>query len=153
MVKAKSTSPNSDSILSLFSKYDSLINLIINDIDNPKFIDIGSGRGEWLQKWQDQGKDCLGIENDIAMISKCRNIGLNIIEGDAINVLANLSTNSVDVLTMFHMIEHINFDQSTKILTECFRVLSEDGIFIIETPSIDNLIVSTNTFYLDQICL
>ena len=141
---------DTESILSQFSKYDFLIDLIIKDIENPKFIDIGSGRGEWIQKWSNKVEDCFGIENDQEMISLCREKGLNIIDGDAIDILPTLSTNSVSILTMFHMIEHINYKQCRKILSECYRVLSEDGIFIIETPSIDNLIVSTNTFYLDH---
>ena len=141
---------DTQSILSQFSKYDFLIDLIIKDIENPKLIDIGSGRGEWIQKWSNKVEDCFGIENDQEMISLCREKGLNIIDGDAIDILSKLPTNSVSILTMFHVIEHINYKQSRKILSECYRVLSEDGIFIIETPSIDNLIVSTNTFYLDQ---
>ena len=141
---------DTDSILSQFSKYDSLINQVIKGIENPKFLDIGSGRGEWLQKWRDKGQDCCGIENDRDMICLCRNKALNIMEDDATNALLSLPNNSVSILTMFHMIEHINHNQSIKILSECLRVLSEDGIFIIETPSIDNLIVSTNSFYLDQ---
>ena len=101
------------SILSQFSKYDPLINLIIKDIDNPTFIDIGSGRGEWLQKWIDIG-DCIGIENDPGMINKCREKGLNIICGDAVNTLQTLSSNSVSILTMFHVIEHVNYDKCKK---------------------------------------
>ena len=141
---------DTQSILSQFSKYDFLIDLIIKDIENPKLIDIGSGRGEWIQKWSNKVEDCFGIENDQEMISLCREKGLNIIDGDAIDILPTLSTNSVSILTMFHTIEHIDYKQSIAILSECYRVLSEDGIFIIETPSIDNLIVSTNTFYLDH---
>ncbi|AAZ58720.1 hypothetical protein PMN2A_1230 [Prochlorococcus marinus str. NATL2A] len=141
---------DTESILSQFSKYDFLIDLIIKDIEKPKLIDIGSGRGEWVQKWSNKIENCFGIENDQEMISLCTEKGLNIIDGDALDILPTLSTNSVSILTMFHMIEHINYKQSFKILSECYRVLSEDGVFIIETPSIDNLIVSTNTFYLDQ---
>ncbi|MBW3050288.1 hypothetical protein DNJ72_09060 [Prochlorococcus marinus XMU1403] len=141
---------DTESILSQFSKYDFLIDLIIQDVENPKFIDIGSGRGEWIQKWSNKVEDCFGIENDQEMISLCRKKGLNIIDGDAIDILSTLPTNSVSVITIFHMIEHITYKNSITILSECYRVLREDGICIIETPSIDNLIVSTNTFYLDQ---
>ncbi len=141
---------DTESILSQFSKYDFLIELIIKDIEKPRLIDIGSGRGEWIQKWSSKIEDCFGIENDQGMISLCRAKGLNIIDGNALDILPTISTNSVSILTMFHMIEHINYKQSLKILSECYRVLSEDGVFIIETPSIDNIVVSTNNFYLDQ---
>ena len=141
---------DTESILSQFSKYDALINLIIKDIDNPILVDIGSGRGEWLQKWSNKIDDCSGIENDPDMIAICREKDLNIIDGDALTILQTLPSNSVSILSMFHMIEHVDHEKSKIILSECCRVLSDEGIFIIETPSIDNLIVSTNTFYLDQ---
>ena len=141
---------DTQSILSQFSKYDPLIDLIISYFENPVFIDIGSGRGEWLQKWSVKVKDTRGIENDKEMISISREKGLEILAGNALEILKNLPSNSVSVLTMFHVIEHIEHSQMTTLLEECYRVLSKEGIFILETPSIDNLIVSTNTFYLDN---
>ena len=35
------------------------------------------------------------------------------------------------------------------LIEECNRVLTDNGLLIIETPSIDNLTVSTKSFYLD----
>ena len=86
---------DTESILSQFSKYDALINLIIKDIDNPILVDIGSGRGEWLQKWSNKIDDCSGIENDPDMIAICREKDLNIIDGDALTILQTLPSNSV----------------------------------------------------------
>ena len=107
---------DTESILSQLAKYDPLVNLIIKDIDNPIFIDIGSGRGEWLYKWSSKVEDCLGIDNDQDMIALCREKGLKIMDGDAIDILKTLSSNSVSVLTMFHVIEHIDHNKSKRIL-------------------------------------
>ena len=54
---------DTQSILSQFSKYDPLIDSIISYFENPVFIDIGSGRGEWLQKWRHKVKDIKEIIN------------------------------------------------------------------------------------------
>ena len=41
-----------DSILDGLSIYDSLIHQIISEVTEPKILDIGCGRGEFLQKWK-----------------------------------------------------------------------------------------------------
>ena len=48
------------------------------------------------------------------------------------------------------MIEHIEHKKLLKLIHECQRVLTDKGVLIMETPSIDNLIVSTKTFHLDH---
>ncbi len=138
-----------DSIMSQFSKYDYLVDLVLKDIKHPRVLDIGSGRGEWLQKWNSKFCDCIGIEIDPEMIQICRENGLNIVEGDAIERLEEFDDNSIHLLSIFHVIEHIDYLKLNEILLECKRVLSPNGLMIIETPSIDNILVSSNTFYLD----
>ncbi len=137
------------SIVEKFSCYDKLIELTIENIDVPKFIDIGCGRGEWLEKWKNKVPDSLGIECDPAMADLCRTRGLNIIQGDAIESLKKISKNSIDVITIFHLIEHLEHGKIIKLLSECYRVLNDSGLLILETPSIDNILVSTKNFYID----
>ena len=48
------------------------------------------------------------------------------------------------------MIEHLEFNYLYQLLRECYRVLSNNGVLIMETPSIDNLLVSSKLFYLDS---
>ena len=136
-------------ITETLSSYDLLIERAIKNIPLSKLIDIGCGRGEWLEKCQDKFDECLGIESDIAMIKICRDYGLNVLQGDAVDKLNDLEDKSVSVITIFHMIEHIEHSKLIMLLNECLRVLCDDGILIMETPSIDNLLVSSKTFYLD----
>ena len=137
-------------VMEKLSEYDSLIELSIEGLESPKLIDIGCGRGEWLERWHKLVPNSYGIECDRDMIKLCRSKGFNIIEGDALQALKNISTGSITVITIFHMIEHIEYRKLMNLLRECYRVLSKSGILIIETPSIDNLIVGTNTFHLDH---
>ncbi len=138
-----------DSILKGLSIYDSLINQVIREISNPKILDVGCGRGEFLQKWQKYIPNVIGIENDAKMAKISRSKGLEVIEDNAINSLQRLSDKSISIITIFHMVEHIEYDQLFQLLSECSRALQDEGIMIIETPSIDNLIVSTKNFYID----
>ena len=51
-------------IINQLSIYDSLLDLSISNNTYSKFLDIGCGRGEWLEKWKDRVPDCFGVEID-----------------------------------------------------------------------------------------
>ena len=137
-------------ILNIFSSYEPLIETVIEGKSSPILIDVGCGRGEWLQRCQNKFYKSIGIESDNYMAKLCRDYGLSVIEGDAIDELSKFEANSISVITIFHVIEHLEFNKLQKMIGECHRILSDDGILIMETPSIDNLIVSTKTFYIDH---
>ncbi len=133
----------------ILSNYNGLIQYIIDIDHEPTLLDIGCGRGEWLQKCSDKGFKSIGIEINDQMVETSKALGLEIIQGDAIDILKGLPDNSFSLITGFHIIEHINFDSIYKILVECKRVLKNEGVLILETPSIDSLSISSRNFYLD----
>ena len=136
-------------IIKKLSIYDSLIELFIQENTDISLLDIGCGRGEWLEKWRDIIPNSMGIEKDINMINLCKGLGLRIIEGEAIEILSTFENRSISVITIFHLIEHLDTNYLHTLLSECYRVLLPNGLLIIETPSIDNLQVASRTFYLD----
>ena len=141
---------DSSKISDLFEIYEPLIDIALKGITSPSLLDIGCGRGEWLKKYQVKFSQSTGIESDYSMIQHCRDNGLNVIEGDAIDKLSDFESNSISVITMIHVIEHIEHQNLLKLMNECFRVLRDDGILLMETPSIDNMIVSTKSFHIDH---
>ena len=136
-------------IKSRLSSYDGLINYILKNIDNPKILDIGSGRGEWLEKCREMGLESIGIENNNQMIAFCEDKGLKIIPGNALETIEKFESESFSIISAFHFIEHISYANISKLLEECRRILKPNGVLILETPSIDNLQVASRTFYLD----
>ena len=138
-----------EKIIDRLSIYDQLIKTVISNYSFPKLLDIGCGRGEFLEKWTQKGISTLGIECDNAMIKLCRQKGLNVIDGNAINILKRFDNNSFDLICIFHMVEHLDNPEIFKLFKESFRVLTNDGVILIETPSIDSLLVSSKSFYLD----
>ena len=136
-------------ILEGLAKYDPLIERIIENIEEPKFLDIGCGRGEWLEKWDKNKIDTLGIESDYSMVELCRDKNLNILHGDALEILDSLPKESFTLISIFHMIEHIENEKIMILFSKCNELLNKHGVLLIETPSIDNLLVSSKTFYVD----
>ncbi|WP_282361545.1 glycosyltransferase [Pseudomonas sp. PS01300] len=116
---------------------------------NPKAFDIGCGRGEWLQLLTEYGVDAQGVDLDNSMLEACHNRGLNARNHDALEALQALPEGSLDLISAFHVVEHLTFDYLRALLKEAHRTLSQDGLLILETPNAENLIVGTTNFYLD----
>ncbi|CAI1515942.1 Probable S-adenosylmethionine-dependent methyltransferase MSMEG_2350 [Serratia grimesii] len=112
-------------------------------------LDLGCGRGEWLELMQSLEFDGKGIDLDEGMLSYCHDLGLNVEKGDVISFLQNIPDESVAIVSSFHLVEHIGFDNVKRLVEESFRVLKPGGLLIMETPNPENIIVSTNNFYLD----
>lgn len=112
-------------------------------------LDLGCGRGEWLEIMQSIGIDGIGIDHDKGMLSYCRDLGLNVKIGDVISFLESMSDESVAIVSSFHLVEHIGFYNVKRLVEESFRILKPGGMLIMETPNPENIIVSTNKFYLD----
>jgi O-antigen chain-terminating methyltransferase len=112
-------------------------------------LDLGCGRGEWLELLQDQGFIASGVDQDDDMLAVCRSQGLKVITGDALAYLQTQASESKGVISGFHLAEHISFDDLQSLITESLRVLKPAGLLILETPNPENLVVGSSSFYLD----
>ncbi|MEY2494795.1 MAG: hypothetical protein QOJ45_1287 [Verrucomicrobiota bacterium] len=112
-------------------------------------LDIGCGRGEWLELLLEQGYDGRGVDLNICMVEECRSRGLNAEGADAMGYLQNLDSGSLSVLTGFHIVEHLTFAQLLDLFRESFRVLRRDGKAIFETPNPECVKVPTYNFFFD----
>jgi len=112
-------------------------------------IDIGCGRGEWLQLLRDAGYAGIGIDSDPAMVEHCRNRGLEVIEADALEQLRALQEGSVRGVSAFHILEHVPFAVMLQLLREIIRVLRPGGVALLETPNPHNMLVGACHFYTD----
>ena len=112
-------------------------------------LDIGCGRGEWLELLGDRGLTAHGLDLNRMMIHECHGYGLAVTEGDAIDYLRRQSANSLGAVTGFHIVEHLPFPQLITLLDETLRALKPGGIAIFETPNPENLVVGAYTFYFD----
>jgi O-antigen chain-terminating methyltransferase len=112
-------------------------------------VDLGCGRGEWLEVLKEEGLEARGVERNRAMIEQCRARGLEVTASDSIAYLQELPANSLRAVTGFHFIEHIPFETLIKLLDEVVRTLRPGGLVIFETPNPENIMVSSYNFYLD----
>ncbi len=86
-----------------------------------KVLDLGCGNGEFLQMLvQQRGVDGLGLEIDQDNITEAISRGLNIVEQNLDDGLANFPDQSFDTVVMAHALQAVHYPH--KILDEMLRV-------------------------------
>jgi SAM-dependent methyltransferase len=112
-------------------------------------LDIGCGRGEWLELLKNEGVAARGVDRNRVFVDQCRQIGLDVVEQDALDYLGSLAEKSLNVITSFHLVEHLEFEELIRLLDEMIRVLKPGGMLILETPNPENFMVGSYSFYAD----
>ena len=135
-------------LLAKFRVYEPIISLICCEANNPKFLDIGCGNGEFLTFISCFGGDVIGIEKNSAYL-KGENNKILLEHSDALTWLKRQDDSSFDFVSAIHVIEHLEFSYLYEMVGEIKRVLKENGIILFETPNPDNVTVATKNFYTD----
>jgi SAM-dependent methyltransferase len=112
-------------------------------------IDIGCGRGEWLELLAEFGISGRGYDLNRVAVEESRERGLDVVLADAIEALSKLPDESCSVITAFHIVEHLPFETLVRLFDHSLRVLRPGGLLIAETPNPANLIVAAEKFYFD----
>lgn len=112
-------------------------------------VDIGSGRGEWLEMLGEIGVTAYGFDTNHAAVARSVERGLDARLGDGIAHLEQLPAASVAGVTSFHVAEHLPFEDLHRLVVAAHRVLEPRGILLLETPNCLNLQVGASSFWLD----
>jgi SAM-dependent methyltransferase len=138
-----------DLIMSRLHVYLSFIGKLKEFYPRPQVIDLGCGRGEWLEVLRDNGVEGFGVDTDENMLADCKTLGLQVKAQDAISYLQSLPDESQVVVSAFHLAEHLGQSELRKLVEEALRVLKPAGLLILETPNPENITVGSSTFYMD----
>ncbi len=125
------------------------IEKVIKETGEGEIIDLGCGRGEWLELLKDRGYTAKGVDLNRDMTSRSQTASLKFIFSDVIEYLQQTASDSVPAITGFHIIEHLTFEKMVALINESYRVLKPGGLMILETPNPENLVVGACNFYLD----
>jgi len=112
-------------------------------------LDLGCGRGEWLEILQENGFEGRGIDLDQGMLEACETLNLAADQGEALEILKSLADESLALISGFHIAEHMPFERLQQLVAEALRVLKPAGLLILESPNAENLLVGSNNFYFD----
>jgi O-antigen chain-terminating methyltransferase len=70
-------------------------------------LDVGCGRGEFLTLLSEHGIRARGADRDHEMAERCRELGLDVTEGDALPLLAALPPDSLGGVFAGQVVEHM----------------------------------------------
>ena len=112
-------------------------------------LDIGCGRGEFLSILKMADIEPIGVDINEEMIKRVKSQGYTAYKSDALSYLLKQKSQSMSVISGFHIVEHIPFEVLLDIFKECYRVINREGLVIFETPNPYNLVVGSSAFYVD----
>jgi len=97
-----------------------------------KILDIGCGDGSLLKFLKELGWQTYGVEpHETSSRYAQETLGLNVFSGRLEE--ANYPDNAFDVITLLHVLEHLN--DPSQVLKKAFSLIKRDGILIIEVPN------------------
>lgn len=125
------------------------VRAVVTDADGPRVLDVGPGRGEWLALLGEAGVPAAGAEDNAGMVDRLRARGLDVAHADATAHLDGLAPGSLDAVTAFHVVEHLDLDALLGLLTAARRALRPGGLLVAETPNPTNLVMGACNFHID----
>ena len=112
-------------------------------------LDLGCGRGEFLELMREAGIAARGVDLDLDMVLLCQDKGLDVAVGEAFASLEALEDGSVGGVFAAQVIEHLHPLRVIELVRLCHRKLAPEGVLVLETPNPKCLMVFAESFYMD----
>jgi O-antigen chain-terminating methyltransferase len=112
-------------------------------------LDIGCGRGEFLELLGETGITVKGVDLDLDMILYCREKGLDVVQEDGLAYLDSLPDEALGGIFAAQVIEHLEPTLIIDLVKLCRRKLRPGGILILETLNPKCLMIFAESFYMD----
>ena len=99
----------------------------------PEVLDLGCGRGEFLELLREAGIAARGIDLNAEAVERCREQGFDATRVDALEYLRGLADESLGGLFSAQVVEHLEAEYLTRLLAEAHRVLRPGSRVVLET--------------------
>jgi O-antigen chain-terminating methyltransferase len=112
-------------------------------------VDLGCGRGEFLELMQKHNVPARGVDSDAESIALCRQKGLAADQADLFAWLADVPDATLDGVFCSQVVEHLPPQRVPEMVALAARKLHASGLLVIETPNPECLAIFATHFYLD----
>jgi O-antigen chain-terminating methyltransferase len=112
-------------------------------------LDVGCGRGEFLELLAEIDVDARGIEIDPRLVEFAKARGLKVDQADGIEWLASEVDGSLGGLVTIQVVEHLSAQQVADLVKLAAEKLRPQGKAIVETVNPQSLYVFAHSFYVD----
>ncbi|MFP4495681.1 MAG: class I SAM-dependent methyltransferase [Halochromatium sp.] len=138
-----------EAIQQRLADYLPLLREVLGPRGEGRVLDLGCGRGEWLDLLRRKGIEGFGVDDSAIAVAGARQRGLAVEHGDLFEILLAQPASSLDAVTAFQVVEHLPFAALYQLITQARRVLRPRGLLLLETPNPESLPVSSYSFWLD----
>lgn len=114
-----------------------------------KVVDLGCGRGDFLELLKEEKIGAFGVEDNPALAAQAQKRGLTVKKAKIQSFLKKCKAGSVDGFFVSHVVEHLAPKEMMEAAAEMKRVLKQGGILVLITPNPLSLGVMTHSFWRD----
>lgn len=160
-VKLDSTIENSDSIDMDYFLFESLYRGSRKEIkekqkeyleyfkNKKNVLDIGCGRGEFVELLIENGIEVKGVDLDIDNVNFCVDRGLPVKMSEGLTYLQQCEDHSLGGIFLGQVVEHLTIQQLILLIRLAYKKLQPGAYFIAETINPQCLMVYIESFYMD----
>jgi O-antigen chain-terminating methyltransferase len=103
-------------------------------------VDLGCGRGEFLELLGESGIEARGVEGNAHVARECRERGLDVSDGDLVGFLQQQTDGALGGVFAAQVIEHLPPAALQQALRESHRALRPGGLLVFETVNVRSVI-------------
>lgn len=111
-------------------------------------LDVGCGRGEFLELLREHGIYGVGLDIDANMVQICHEKGLEVVHADLFDYMSAQDA-AFDGIFCGNVIEHMSASQALRFFQLAYQALRPGGIFLVATPNPESPIVHLYEFWRD----
>ena len=112
-------------------------------------LDLGCGRGEFLDLLRAAAIPARGVEGNANAVIECRARGLDVIEGDLLEVMRQQAAASQGGVFAAQVVEHLAPPALAALLAEAHRLLRPGGLLVLETVNASSALAFLDVFIRD----
>lgn len=117
--------------------------------DAAPVIDLGCGRGEFLDLLRAAGIAATGVDGNASCVTACRTRGHEVVHGDLVEHLRAQGDRSAGGLFAAQVAEHLPPRALVDLLREAARVLRQGGLLVLETVNPRSVIAFVDIYTRD----
>lgn len=117
--------------------------------DHAPVVDLGCGRGEFLDLLRAAGIDAQGVESNTHAVRECRERGLDVVEGDLVGFLRGQESGRLGAVFAAQVAEHLPPPDLVALLAEAHRSLRPGGLLVLETVNPASALAFLDVFIRD----